>query len=145
MGFETSAGDDCDRFLVPPLSVYPVAHNLCCTLAGNGFCFPKYRAAIVEKPSFQCGYQYTLNHTKLGAACVRRTYTKMNTCFKSVRCPINGNYSQTDEIWWVKHASSWVACLDSCEQPAGNQMQRSLSPSCQLGTSFVEHHRNRVQ
>jgi hypothetical protein len=67
--------------------------------AGNSFCFPKYCAAIVEKPSFQCGRQYTLNHTKLGAACVKRTYSKMNQCFKSLRCPSAGNYTQMDHIW----------------------------------------------
>lgn len=67
--------------------------------AGNSFCFPKYRAGIVEKPTFQCGHQYTLNHTKLGAACVKRTYSKMNQCFKSLRCPSAGNYTQMDHIW----------------------------------------------
>jgi hypothetical protein len=69
--------------------------------AGDSHCFPKYRAAVVEKPTFACGDQYSLNHTKLGAACVKRTFTKTNNCFKSLRCPSTGNYNQTDHIWWV--------------------------------------------
>jgi hypothetical protein len=67
--------------------------------AGAGFCFPKYRAAIVEKPQFACGPQYSLNITKLGAACVKRTYTKVNTCFKSLRCPSAGNYEKATQVW----------------------------------------------
>jgi hypothetical protein len=32
---------------------------------------------------------------------VKRTLTTVNNCFKSLKCPSNGNYSQADHIWCV--------------------------------------------
>lgn len=79
------------------VSLLPVV----CRPAGNAFCFPRYRAAVVEKPMFACADSYTLNHTKLGFACVKRSFSKMNNCFKTMECPDAGGYTQMNEIWWV--------------------------------------------
>lgn len=67
--------------------------------SGNAYCYPKFQAAVIEKPSFTCDGQYFLNHTKLGTACVKHTLAKTTSCFRSLHCPEFGNYTQTEDVW----------------------------------------------
>lgn len=74
---------------------------------GNGFCFPRFNAAVKEKPVMVCPEGATLNSTLGKLTCLQQRVVKTQSCVRGMRsCPAGFEELEDDKLCLPKEVRS---------------------------------------